>query len=157
MKTRVMFVCLGNICRSPLGQGLFMAKVADRGLADAFHVESSGTSSYHVGEAPDPGSVRVARRAGIDISGQRSQQVSLDDLESFDYVIAMDRSNERDLLRRAPDKRPKVHLMRSFQSDPDSLDVPDPWGGGPRGFERVCDIVSEACDGLLDHILRDQK
>ena len=153
MKTRVMFVCLGNICRSPLGHGLFLAQVAERGLSDQFDVASSGTSAYHAGEPPDPGSVRVARDVGVDISGQRSQHVTAADLEHYDYVVAMDRSNQRDLLRIDPTKAHKIHLMRSFQAAPDSLDVPDPWGGGIGGFQQVCDMVTEACEGLLEHIL----
>jgi protein-tyrosine phosphatase len=154
VKTRVMFFCLGNICRSPLGEGLFVHKVSQRGLTDAFHIESSGTSAYHVGEPPDMGSQRVARdRGGFDISGQRSQQLTRRHVEEFDVVVAMDRSNQRAAERLSEGQ--SILLLRDYDpSEGDrGTDVPDPWGGGPKGFEAVYDIVDRCCDVLLDSIL----
>ncbi len=151
--TRVLFVCLGNICRSPMAEGLFKAKVKARGLERRFEVDSAGTSSYHVGDPPDPGSVKVAARVGVDISRDRSRQVTASDLQTFDYVIAMDRSNQRGLLQLGGEYEHKIHLMRSFEPGADSLDTPDPWGGGIRSFERMYKIVDRAVDGLLEHIL----
>jgi protein-tyrosine phosphatase len=149
---RVIFVCLGNICRSPLAKGVFMAKAAQRGLSDRIEVDSAGTSAYHVGEPPDPGSLRVARRVGIDLSRDRARQVTRRDLGRFDYIIALDRSNRRNLERVGADPD-KVHLLRDFEPNAHSPDVPDPWGGGLDGFEDVYAIVDRATEGLLDHIV----
>lgn len=153
---KVLFVCLGNICRSPLAEGVFRAKVIEAGLEDHIHVDSSGTSSYHAGDPPDPGSVRVARRAGIDISAQRSRQFVAEDLTRFDLIIAMDGSNRRNILRMVDDietVRGRLWLMRNFEHEHDGSGhdegVPDPWGGGARGFEQVYDIIDRASDRLL--------
>jgi len=163
-KIRVVFVCLGNICRSPLAEGSFRHLVQARGLDDRFDIDSAGTSSYHAGEPPDPGSVDVARRNGIDISRQRSRQLVREELTSFDYIIAMDSQNHRNILRLAanPDAlRGKLWLMRNFERSPeglgDDLGVPDPWGGGRRGFEEVHGIVHDACGHLLAFILAKDK
>jgi protein-tyrosine phosphatase len=147
-----MFFCLGNICRSPLAEALFRHKVQERGLVDAFHIESSGTSSYHIGEEPDPGSQRVAReRLGLDISDQRAQQLNANHVASFDYLVAMDRSNKRNAERLGS---AQIMLLRELEpGGADSLDVPDPWGGGASHFERVYDIVDACTAELLDRIL----
>ena len=153
---RVMFFCLGNICRSPLGEGLFVHKAKERGIGHRFHVESSGTSAYHVGEAPDPGSQRVAlARGGFDISHQRSQQLTRSHLNDFDYVVAMDRSNRR--AAESLGSGASILLLRDFEDEARhrGSDVPDPWGGGPRGFENVYDIVDRCCERLLDTILQE--
>jgi protein-tyrosine phosphatase len=152
---RVVFVCLGNICRSPMAKGLFQSKLQERGLGASFYVESAATSSYHVGDRPDPGSIRVARNVGIDISGDRSQQMTRSDMSRFDYVIAMDRSNYRNLVDLDPQEEQKIHLLRSFESDAEDLNVPDPWGGGNRGFEIMYDIIDRAVDGFLDHLVQE--
>ena len=136
-----------------MAEGLFKAKLKDRGLSHAFEVDSAGTSSYHVGEHPDPGSIEVARRVGVDISRDRSRQVRRRDFDAFDYIIAMDRSNRRALQQAGPEFEHKIHLLRSFESNPDGLDVPDPWGGGIAGFERMHQIVDRAIDDFLDHVL----
>jgi protein-tyrosine phosphatase len=159
-KISVIFVCLGNICRSPLGEGIFRAKVEAAGLDDRFRIESAGTSAYHVGEPPDPGSVRVARTHGIDIAGQRSRQFVREDLETFDYVIAMDPSNSTNIQRLAEQSgtplRGQLWLMRNFEvasdGSGDDVGVPDPWGGGAHGFDTVYDIVDRCCQNLLQHI-----
>ncbi len=151
--TSVLFVCLGNICRSPLAHGVFLAKVRARGLEGVIEVDSCGTSSYHTGEPPDPGSVRVARAMGVDISKNRARQVRAQDLRSFGWIIAMDRSNRTNLLRMPGADAARIHLMREFEAGADDLDVPDPWGGGPDHFQRVLDIVDAATDGLLARIV----
>jgi protein-tyrosine phosphatase len=154
-KIGVFFVCLGNICRSPMAKGLFLAKVKERGLSERFDVASGGTSGYHVGEPPDPGAIRAARAAGIDLSRDRSHQATRADLQSYDYILACDRTNRRDLVRLAPELAHKVRLLREFGPSPGDLDVPDPWGEGERSFQRSFDIIDEAAEGLLEHILRE--
>ncbi len=155
----VVFICLGNICRSPLAEGIFRNKVEQAGLGEKFRVDSAGTSAYHVGESPDPGSVRVARREGLDISGQRSRQLCKEDWLAFDYLIAMDSSNRNNTLVLAPqgvDTDEKLWLMRNFEQSAQGTGgaqgVPDPWGGGARGFEEVFRIVERSCDNLLAYL-----
>jgi protein-tyrosine phosphatase len=150
-----MFFCLGNICRSPLAEALFRHKVTERGLDEHFHIESSGTSSYHVGEEPDPGSQRVAKeRLGIDISHQQSQQLNATHIEYFDYLVAMDRSNKTNAERLGSGT---ILLLRDLEpGGADSADVPDPWGGGSSHFERVYEIVDTCTAVLLDHIVDEQ-
>jgi protein-tyrosine phosphatase len=147
-----MFFCLGNICRSPLAEGLFRHKLDQRDLTDRFHVASSGTSSYHIGESPDPGSQAVAReKLGLDISGQRSQQLESDDFHRYDYLVAMDHSNRRNALRLDAADDDKIYLLRDFepmQTDRDQ-GVPDPYGGGGDQFELVFDIVDRCLDEFL--------
>lgn len=163
--TSVLFVCLGNICRSPLGEGIFRHKTEQRGVSHRFVVDSAGTSSYHAGEAPDPGSVRVARENGIDISTQRSRQFVASDLENFDQIIAMDSSNMRKILalteRNGIDKstlQGRLWLMRNFEEEDDGSGfdegVPDPWSGGLEGFREVFGIVDRSCENLLNYLLR---
>ena len=161
-RIRVVFVCLGNICRSPLGEGLLRHKVDSEGLEHRFHIDSSGTSSYHNGEPPDPGSVAVANKHGVDISGQRSRQFTRSEVLDWDYVIAMDSSNRYNILRLidgdADEVRGRLWLLRNFEHDDDGSGdddgVPDPWGGGRRGFDDVYDIVDRCCDNLLKYIRR---
>ena len=156
-RTSVMFFCLGNICRSPLAEGLFKYHLEERGLIEGFHVESSGTSSYHVGELPDPGSRRVIKaRLGVDISDQRSQQLTTYHIESFDYLVAMDRSNQRNALQLGT---AEILLLRDFERDISlrDSDVPDPWGGGGSMFDEVFDIVYRCTEEFLDHVLAQSK
>lgn len=159
-RIRIVFVCLGNICRSPLGEGLFAHHVGEAGLEERFTIDSAGTSSYHNGELPDPGSIDVARKHGIDITDQRSRQFTGQEIGSWDYIIAMDASNRRNILHLlggdVESVRGKLWLMRNFEhTDDGSGDddgVPDPWGGGRRGFDEVYDIVDRACGNLLKYI-----
>ena len=148
--TRVLFVCLGNICRSPIGHGVLEHLAARRGLDGRLVVDSCGTSSYHVGERPNRHSTVVARKAGIDISRQRARQIRSKDFEEFDYILAMDRSNLQSL-RHASDPRhhAKLHLLLDFGPDAALKDVPDPYYGGPEGFQEVFDLVERACEGFL--------
>ncbi|HYJ80441.1 MAG TPA: low molecular weight protein-tyrosine-phosphatase [Longimicrobiaceae bacterium] len=154
---RVLFVCMGNICRSPLAEALFRVEVERRGLGDGFEIDSAGTSGYHRGAPPDRRSAEVARRRGVELTGS-SRRLGADDLARFDYVIAMDADNLADVeaLQRADAGRARVHRLREFDPRADSPDVPDPYYGGPRGFDDVHDIVERATAGLLDHILAER-
>ena len=146
----VLFVCLGNICRSPLADAVLRHKVAEAGLSGEVRVDSCGTSSYHDGEPPNPMSARVAREHGIDMSMLRSRKLRRSDLDDFDLLVAMDASNVRNIERLGSGSG-RVVLMRDY--DPEGAgDVPDPWGGGPRGFELVYEMVDRSCEALLEHI-----
>jgi protein-tyrosine phosphatase len=153
---RILFVCMGNICRSPTAEGVMRSLLRAEGLEGAVEVHSAGTGGWHAGSAPDERAVAVARSRDIVVEGE-ARQVTAEDFERFDLLLAMDRENERELLARAPDEqaRAKVRLLREF--DPASvaagdLDVPDPYYGGPHGFDRVLDQVEAACRGLLDEV-----
>jgi len=150
----VLFVCLGNICRSPLAEGVFLELVREEDLDHRFEVDSAGTGAYHVGESPDPRSVEVARRNGIELRGA-ARQVTTGDLDTYDYVLAMDRSNLRNLESlEAPSSSASVRLLREFDPDADGdLDVPDPYYGGPGGFDRVYEMIDRSCRVLLEEIL----
>lgn len=153
---RVLFVCLGNICRSPLAEAVFRHQVRQAGLHDRFEIDSAGTSGYHRGSPPDRRSADTARRRGIEITG-RSRSVAADDLRRFHYVIAMDAENEaelRALLSRSGGAA-RVHRLREWDPRPDHGDVPDPYYGGPRGFEDVHDIVERASAAFLQHVVRE--
>ena len=157
--TRVLFFCLGNICRSPLAEALFRYHVEQQGRGGDFQIASAGTSGYHVGSPPDPGSVRVAReRLGLDISDQRAQQLDSTHLQSFDYLVAMDRSNLRNAERLEGASKANLLLFRDFEPDSSQRggDVPDPWGGGADHFEKVYDIVDRCSRSFLDHILQNE-
>jgi protein-tyrosine phosphatase len=150
----IMFFCLGNICRSPLAEALFRERVESRGLEDRFHIESSGTSSYHIGEAPDPGSQRVARqRLNRDISHQRAQQLTDSHVQDFDYLFAMDRSNRRRALKLDGADEDRIQLIRDFDESASGEDVPDPYGGGESQFDLVYDILERSTQRLLDDLL----
>lgn len=154
---RVLFVCLGNICRSPLAEAVFRHQVQEAGLAGRFEIDSAGTSGYHDGDPPDRRSTETARRRGIDLAG-RSRRVVADDLRRFHYVIAMDGENERALrdLLQASGGAARVHRLREWDPRPDGGDVPDPYYGGARGFDDVHDIVERASAGFLAHVVREQ-
>jgi protein-tyrosine phosphatase len=151
---RICFVCLGNICRSPTAEAVFRHLAEREGIADALVIDSAGTGSWHVGESPDRRSRETARQRGFDLGG-RARQVTKRDFSTFDYLIAMDRSNRKNLLRMAPDaaSRSKVHLFRDFDARSDeSSEVPDPYYGGEDGFEQVFDICEAAALGLIAHL-----
>lgn len=154
----MLFVCLGNICRSPLAEGVFRALVRDAGLADRFEVDSAGTSGYHDGESPDPRTLVVARRRGIDLN-HVSRRITADDLRSFDYILTMDDDNFAETRRLAAQVGIEAPIRRLREFDPEAagdLEVPDPYFGGPRGFENVQDIVERSCSALLDEIRQEQ-
>ncbi len=154
-KISVVFVCMGNICRSPTAEGVFRAQVADRGLADMFEIDSAGTHAYHDGEAPDPRAKKLAKQRGVELGDVRARRVTAEDIERFDYILAMDSDNHFNLLKIAPEgHQQKIHLMLDFTSLYSEKDVPDPYYGGPRGFDRVYDLIESASEGLLDKIVK---
>ena len=155
MKPSVLFVCMGNICRSPTAEGAMRALLDARGLSDRVIVDSAGTIAYHQGEPPDPRSVRAAKRRGVDISRQRARQIRPDDLDAFDLIACMDRQNRADVLALAgddADRRDRVRLLLGF-CNADRDEVPDPYYGGPSGFDDVFELCQRACEGVLHHLL----
>ena len=153
---RVLFVCTGNICRSPTAESVFKHYVAQAGLGDRILSDSAGTHDYHTGEAPDPRAQEAARRRGYDLSALRARQVTRSDFSEFDYVLAMDEVNLQLLQRLCPPQyAPKLKLYMEFGADTPAREVPDPYYGGAQGFERVLDMVEQAAQGLLRQ-LRDR-
>jgi protein-tyrosine phosphatase len=154
---RILFICAGNICRSPTAEGVMRGLVAERGLDGEIEVQSAGVGGWHAGDPPDPRATAAARARGITLEGA-ARQVTRDDFADFDLLLAMDRDNLANLRAIAPPaSEHKVRLLREF--DPASagapdLDVPDPYFGGAAGFETVLDQVEAACRGLLDEIAR---
>lgn len=151
---RVLFVCMGNYCRSPTAEAVFRATVQERAPGLVLEIDSAGTHDYHVGKPPDPRSIAAAARRGIDLSALRARQVVDEDFERFDYLIAMDSENFAELVSRSPPQaRERVRLFMEFADRSDMPEVPDPYYGGPGGFELVLDLVEEASAGLLAHLL----
>ena len=151
----VLFVCMGNICRSPTAQGVFESLVARAGLTQAIQVDSAGTHAYHIGNQPDTRSQQAALERGIDLSKQRARQVQNSDFTSFDYVLAMDLNNLQALQRTSPAQSAKnLKLFMEFARRWQEREVPDPYYGGSRGFERVLDMIEDASEGLLEHLVR---
>lgn len=148
-QTAILFVCLGNICRSPLAEGVFRAVVAERGLSDCFVIDSAGTGAWHVGSAPDPRSIAVAARYGVAIEEQQARKVQLEDFDRFDLILGMDRSNVEDLQRLGGPKAAKVHLFMEYALG-SRREVPDPYYGG--GFEAVYRMIREASETLVDRL-----
>ncbi len=150
---RVLFVCMGNICRSPTAHGVFESMVEKAGLSQQIHVDSAGTHAYHVGNAPDPRSQQTALARGFDLSSQRARKAEREDFQRFDYILAMDRDNYRDLQRLCPHgMEEKLSLFMDFAPELGVEEVPDPYYGGSRGFENVFDMVELAAQGLLEDI-----
>jgi protein-tyrosine phosphatase len=148
---RILFVCLGNICRSPTAEAVMRGLVAEAGLEDEIEIDSAGTGSWHIGYPPDERSVAAAAERGVELNGT-ARQVGQGDFDGFDLLIAMDRQNEHDLLAlaRSDADKAKVRLLRSY--DDGELDVPDPYYGGEDGFDEVVEIVERSCRALLDEI-----
>ncbi len=153
---KVLFVCLGNICRSPLAEGVFRELVAREGLAARIAVDSAGTQGYHVGEAPDRRACAAALERGVDIRDLRARTVAAEDFAAFDYVLAMDRANQRHLeALRPPGSRAQVAQVLDYAPELGVREVPDPNYGGDEGFERVLDMVEAGARGVLAEIRRD--
>lgn len=154
MKTiKVLFVCMGNICRSPTAQGVFERLVTEAELSAQILSDSAGTYAYHVGEPPDRRATEAAQRRGVDLTTQQARRVTPEDFEGFDYVLAMDSSNYDDLRAICgPGHVPKLRLFLDFAPGLGIDEVPDPYYGGTTGFERVLDLIEEAADGLLADI-----
>ena len=146
---QVLFVCTGNICRSPTAEGVFRHQVAAAGLADAISTDSVGLEGWHVGNPPDPRSIQAAARRGVDISDLRARQLTQEDFDRFDLLLAMDDGHHRDMLRRATrNQRGKVRMFMEAACQP-APPVPDPYYGGPNGFESVLDMIEEGARAWL--------
>jgi len=154
-KWSVLFVCMGNICRSPTAEGVFRHHVEQAGLADRLHIDSAGTHAYHTGEPPDRRARAAAERRGMSLEGIRARRVVAEDFERFDYIIAMDEDNLARLRDESPEEyHGKLRLFLEFGALKER-EVPDPYYGGSAGFERVLDLVEEASRGLLKTISRE--
>ena len=151
----VLFVCMGNICRSPTAHGVFRKLLVDRELTDQIATDSAGTHAYHVGNPPDQRAQATATRRGIDLSDLRARQVQETDFYDFDYILAMDLDNYESLSRLCPEgMQQRLYLFMDFAADMGVQEVPDPYYGGARGFEQVFDLVDAAARGLLADISR---
>jgi protein-tyrosine phosphatase len=152
---RVLFVCMGNICRSPTAEGVLRKLLADRAPELDVQVDSAGTHGYHAGDPPDARARRAAERRGIDLAGLRARQVTAADFEHFELVLAMDEQNRAFLLEACPvEYRSRVRLFLEFAPHLERREVPDPYYGGGTGFEHVLDLVEEAAAGLIEHLKR---
>jgi protein-tyrosine phosphatase len=150
MKTRVLMVCLGNICRSPLAEGILKSKVDPTKV----FVDSAGTGSWHIGSEPDRRSIGIARRNNLDITAQRGRQFTEQDFEDFDHIFVMDNSNFKDVIAMAKtdEDRQKVHLILEEIFPAENVDVPDPYHGGEQGFENVYMMLNEACEEIAQKL-----
>jgi len=150
---KILFVCLGNICRSPTAEAVLRELAAREAPELTLEVDSAGTAEYHVGQPPDPRTRAAAARRGYDLSALRARTVESTDFERFDLILAMDRDNLKALRRRAPShSHERLRLFLEFSPDAAPEDVPDPYYGGPNGFEEVLDLVEAAARGLLKHL-----
>ncbi|MFA5557114.1 MAG: low molecular weight protein-tyrosine-phosphatase [Flavobacteriaceae bacterium] len=152
MKTRILMVCLGNICRSPLAEGILQSKLN----RSEFLVDSAGTGGWHSGEQPDKRSIRIAKKYGIDISSQRARQFTVIDFERFDYIYVMDSSNYQNVLSLAPDEqaKSKVKMVMNELFEDENVDVPDPYYGMEDGFENVYKLLNEVCTEIAQKLLK---
>ena len=154
---RILFVCMGNICRSPSAEGVFRHVLAQHAPGLEVEIDSAGTHDYHVGSPPDRRTIEAARRRGIDLSSLRARQVGPQDFERFDLLLAMDEENLGELQRRAPSHlHTRIRLLMEFAPNAVSRRVPDPYYGGARGFEEVLDLLEEAAEGLLQTLLHER-
>jgi protein-tyrosine phosphatase len=153
MPVKILMVCLGNICRSPLAEGILQSKLP----ADKFNVDSAGTGNWHAGEGPDHRSVTTAKGRGLDISRQKARQIKVSDFNEFDHIYVMDANNLRDVTALAPDAegKAKVKLMMDEIFPGQKVDVPDPYYGGPDGFEKVYDMLDEACTLVAEKLIKE--
>jgi protein-tyrosine phosphatase len=149
-KIKVLFVCMGNICRSPTAEGVFTKIVEEAGVEGSFTIDSAGTHAYHIGEQPDPRSQAAARERGIELKHLKARKVAVEDFEQYDYVLAMDSDNVSSLMQICPeDYKDKVKYFLDYAPELSVKSVPDPYYGGRFGFERVLDLVTAAAQGFL--------
>lgn len=149
----ILFVCMGNICRSPSAEGFFARALAGSAYADQVSIDSAGTHGYHVGQPPDSRAVETAQGFGVDISGLRARKVSADDFDRFDLIVAMDQDNLAELTARQPaGSRARLVAMMDFHPEPRPDEVPDPYYGGMSGFRYMCELLDAATRGLLEEV-----
>lgn len=152
---KVLFVCMGNICRSPTAEGVFNKVIADLGTADRFLVDSAGTHAYHVGESPDSRAQQTAHSRGVNLSEIRARKVAPSDFEHFDYILAMDNDNYHMLVAASPNEyHHKIKLFLEYAPDHSENDVPDPYYGGQHGFSHVFDLVEDASRGFYHSVMK---
>jgi protein-tyrosine phosphatase len=152
---KVLFVCMGNICRSPTAEGVFNKYIKDMGTTDRFNIDSAGTHAYHVGEQSDPRSRQTAQSRGVDLSKIRARKVAPSDFEQFDHILAMDSSNLNILIDSCPEQyQHKIALFLDYAPEQSETDVPDPYYGGANGFDHVFDLVEDASAGFYKHIMK---
>jgi protein-tyrosine phosphatase len=153
MPVKILMVCLGNICRSPLAEGILQSKLPE----DKFIVDSAGTGNWHTGQQPDKRSILTAKNRGLDISCQKARQVKPSDFDEFDHIYVMDTSNMRDVTKLAPNDaaREKIKLMMDEIFPGQKVDVPDPYYGGPEGFDKVYDMLDEACELVAQKLIKE--
>ena len=157
-KPSILFVCMGNICRSPTAEGIFRDKARQAGLAEKVEIDSAGTHDYHIGKPPDSRAQEAASKRGYDLSDLRGRQVNAADFERFDYILAMDQDNLTLLNQQCPPHlQHKVRRMLSFSTRYPNLDVPDPYYGGRSGFDHVLDMLEDAVEGLIQDIQQNLK
>ncbi len=153
MKISILFVCTGNICRSPTAEGVFRSMVESNNLSSQIKIDSAGTHGYHIGEPPDKRSQQAAQKRGIDLSNQRARQLTVGDFQSFNYLLVMDHSNYLWASQICPSEHNhKLKYFLEFAPELNRKDVPDPYYGGGRGFEDVLDMIEKASQGLLEHL-----
>ncbi|MDL5048735.1 low molecular weight protein-tyrosine-phosphatase [Oscillatoria amoena NRMC-F 0135] len=157
-KIKILFVCLGNICRSPLAEALFKHKLKQYRLEHFIEADSCGTSNYHIGEPPDSRTIANAKKNGIEIV-HVGRQLTVDDLQDFDYILAMDQSNYEHILHLGRHHHPgnKVSLVRKFDNSGTAQDVPDPYYGGERGFQEVFEILDHSLEGFIKHLKQNER
>ena len=155
---KVLFVCMGNICRSPTAEGVFRKLAMESGLSGQLEIDSAGTHGFHAGRPPDSRSIEHAARRGYDLTALRAREVVPADFERFDYVIAMDENNVEHLNAFCPDHHlKKVRLLLEYARDGKRSEVPDPYQGNPKDFERVLDLIEQGCRGLVDHLIEERR
>lgn len=156
MKMKLLFICLGNICRSPAAEGIMRQMVEERALSNNIIVDSAGIGSWHVGEMPDPRMRKHAARRGYDLSPLRARQFRSDDFQKFDYIIVMDEENYHDVMARGgvyADARKVLRMKDYFIRNKGQQSVPDPYYGGAEGFERALNLIEDGCEGLLKDLV----
>lgn len=157
MSYKLLFVCLGNICRSPSAENIMNHLIEKSDLSDKITCDSAGTSAYHIGSAPDRRMTAAAKKRNIVLEG-RARKFLVSDFEEFDLILAMDKENYRDIIYLDPQEkyRDKVQMMCSFTTNYDNKEVPDPYYGGEAGFDYVIDLLLDSCDGLLKYVIKNK-